>query len=63
VHKAIVSEDQFWIVQEKLGNKRVTLCQPKEEFPLRGAAIRQPPCEKLRKPFNALFRELPVFID
>ncbi|MDB5124810.1 MAG: site-specific recombinase, invertase Pin [Mucilaginibacter sp.] len=36
LHTAIVSEDDFWIVQEKLGNKRPSKVQAADKFPLRG---------------------------
>jgi site-specific DNA recombinase len=36
IHEAIVTEADFWYVQEKLGNKRPAKSQPKDEFPLRG---------------------------
>lgn len=36
LHQPLVSEADYWLVQEKLGNKRSTKTQPKIEFPLRG---------------------------
>lgn len=36
IHLPIVSEPDFWIVQEMLGNKRPSKAQPEERFPLRG---------------------------
>jgi len=36
LHQPLVSESDYWRVQEKLGNKRNARSQPKEEFPLRG---------------------------
>jgi len=36
LHPAIVSEGDFWIAQEMLGNKRPSKAQPEERFPLRG---------------------------
>ncbi|MHB8206441.1 recombinase family protein [Mucilaginibacter sp.] len=36
IHLPIVSEADFWIVQEMLGNKRPSKAQPEERFPLRG---------------------------
>jgi site-specific DNA recombinase len=36
IHMAIVSEADFWIAQEMLGNKRPSKAQPEERFPLRG---------------------------
>lgn len=36
LHPAIVSEGDFWLVQEMLGNKRPSKAQPEERFPLRG---------------------------
>jgi len=42
VHEAIISEEQYWLVQEKLGIKREVKSQPKDEFMLRG--ILSAPC-------------------
>lgn len=39
VHKGIISEERFLMVQEKLGNKRLMKTQPKDEFPLRGIIL------------------------
>lgn len=36
LHQPIISEADFWLAQEKLGNKRASKVQPREEFPLRG---------------------------
>lgn len=36
IHEALVTESDFWLAQEKLGNKRPAKSQPKDEFPLRG---------------------------
>lgn len=36
IHMPIVSEADFWIAQEMLGNKRPSKAQPEERFPLRG---------------------------
>ncbi|MBW7891439.1 MAG: recombinase family protein [Chitinophagaceae bacterium] len=36
LHQPIVSEADYWLVQEMLGNKRPMKTQPKDEFPLRG---------------------------
>ncbi|MCR8560468.1 recombinase family protein [Mucilaginibacter sp. BJC16-A38] len=46
VHQAIINEDQYWLVQEKLGIKRVAKSQPKEEFILRGVIV-SPCCGSL----------------
>jgi len=43
VHQPIISEELFWLAQEKLGNKRVMKSQPKSEFFLRGI-IASPCC-------------------
>lgn len=36
LHQPIISEADYWLAQEKLGNKRSEKTQPKEDFPLRG---------------------------
>ncbi|HTE00847.1 MAG TPA: recombinase family protein [Mucilaginibacter sp.] len=36
LHQAIISEADFWIAQEMLGNKRPSKVQPEDRFPLRG---------------------------
>lgn len=36
LHAPIVSESDFWLAQEKLGNKRPSKAQSSEKFPLRG---------------------------
>jgi site-specific DNA recombinase len=36
LHNPLVSEGDFWLVQEMLGNKRPSKAQPEERFPLRG---------------------------
>ena len=36
LHQPIIGEPDYWLVQEKLGNKRPSKSQPKEEFPLLG---------------------------
>ena len=36
LHQPIVKETEYWLTQEKLGNKRTSKTQPKAEFPLRG---------------------------
>lgn len=36
LHQALVSEADFWLVQEMLENKRPSKAQPEERFPLRG---------------------------
>lgn len=36
LHQALVSEADFWLAQEMLGNKRPSKAQPEERFPLRG---------------------------
>ncbi|HVW97074.1 MAG TPA: recombinase family protein [Mucilaginibacter sp.] len=36
LHTPIISEGDFWLAQEKLGNKRPSKVQPEERFPLRG---------------------------
>lgn len=36
LHMPIVTEADYWLAQERLGNKRQAKSQPKEEFPLRG---------------------------
>lgn len=36
LHQPLIKESDYWQVQEKLGNKRNSKSQPKEEFPLRG---------------------------
>ena len=36
IHQPIISEADYWLAQEKLGLKRPSKSQPKEDFPLRG---------------------------
>jgi hypothetical protein len=36
LHTPIITEADFWLAQEKLGNKRPSKVQPEEKFPLRG---------------------------
>ena len=36
LHMPIISESDFWLAQEKLGNKRPSKAQASEKFPLRG---------------------------
>lgn len=36
IHEALITEADYWLVQEKLGNKRPAKSQPRDEFPLRG---------------------------
>ncbi|WEK18869.1 MAG: recombinase family protein [Candidatus Pedobacter colombiensis] len=36
LHQPIIGEADYWLVQERLENKRPSKAQPKEEFPLRG---------------------------